>query len=197
MRISDWSSDVCSSDLVALIAAGVARYGRIDCAVNNAAKEIPSGMLAERSAEDCDAIMAVNVRGVFLCMKYQIKQMLLQGGGAIVNIASSSGHVGFPGAALYTASKHAVVGMTRAAGLEYVKLGIRINAISPGVVDTQMMRRYLATVDYTLDALASAQPIGRPADPFEIAAATLWLCSPAASYVVGQAIPVDGGITAQ
>lgn len=185
------------ASIIHLIDQAVAQYGRIDCAVNNAAREIPAGPLAERTAEECDAIMDINVRGVFLSMKYQILQMLKQGGGAIVNIASTSGHVGFPMAALYTASKHAVVGLTKAAALEYIKQGIRINAISPGVVDTEMLRRYLGSAGYSVQDLAGSYPIGRPADPAEIAASTLWLCSPAASFVVGQAIPVDGGATAQ
>jgi NAD(P)-dependent dehydrogenase (short-subunit alcohol dehydrogenase family) len=185
------------SSIIVMLEATHASYGRLDFAVNNAAKEIPAGPLAERSAADCDALMAVNLRGVFLCMKYQILSMLRQGGGAIVNITSGGAHVGIPNAALYTASKHAVLGLTKAAALEYVKSGIRINAVSPGIVDTEMLRRYVSGAGYSVAQMAAGTPIGRPADPDEIASATLWLCSPTASFVIGQAIVVDGGQTAQ
>ena len=132
------------ASIAALIAESVRLFGRLDFAVNNAARELPGGLLHERTAQECDDILAVNVRGVFLGMKYQLIQMLSQGSGAIVNVASTSGHKAFPYAALYTATKHAVVGLTKAAAAEYVKQGIRINAISPGVVDTETMQRYCA-----------------------------------------------------
>lgn len=184
------------TSVIQMIDRTVETYGRLDYAVNNAAVEVPATLLADCSTEDADLQMAVNFRGVFLGMKYQIKAMLQTGGGAIVNIASTSGHVGFPFAAVYTATKHAVVGLTKAAGLEYIKQGVRINAVSPGVVNTEMLQRYLGSAGYSVEALAATAAIGRAADPDEIAAATLWLCSPAASFVVGQAIPVDGGMTA-
>lgn len=183
--------------VINLVNATAERYGRIDCAVNAAALEIPAGPLADRTAPECDAIMAINIRGVFLGMKYQILNMLADGrGGAIVNVASAAGHVAVPTAALYTATKHAVIGLTKTAALEYVKQGIRINAVSPGVVDTEMMRRFMSTAGYTVQAMAAAQPIGRPAEPEEIASAILFLCSPGASFVVGHGLLVDGGLAA-
>jgi len=173
-------------------------YGRLDSAVNNAALELPAALLADVPTEDFDAQVRINVRGVFLGMKYQIKAMLAGEGGAIVNVASTSGHVGFAYATVYTATKHAVVGLTKSAALEYIKQGVRINAISPGVMDTEMMRRYLDSAGSSIAEVIeyTAAAIGRAARPEEIAEAVVWACSPAASYLVGQAIPVDGGITA-
>lgn len=182
--------------VIDLIDRTVREYGRIDYAVNNAATEASGCGMADMTLEDCDYQMRINFRGVFLAMKYQIKEMLKTGGGAIVNIASTAGHVGFPYAAVYTASKHAVVGLTKATALEYIQQGIRINAISPGVMHTEMMQRFLDSSGVSIDDLAASAAIKRPADPAEVAAATVWLCSPAASFIVGQAIPVDGGLTA-
>ena len=182
------------ASIAALIAESVRLFGRLDFAVNNAARELPGGLLHERTAQECDDILAVNVRGVFLGMKYQLIQMLSQGSGAIVNVASTSGHKAFPYAALYTATKHAVVGLTKAAAAEYVKQGIRINAISPGVVDTETMQRYCAGAGITVEGVAGTAPIGRPADPDEIAQAITWLCSQASSYVVGHSLLADGGM---
>ena len=182
--------------IIDVVAGTVARYGRLDCAVNNAALEIAGGLLHERPTADCDAILAINVRGVFLSMKYQITQMLQNGGGAIVNVTSSSAHVGFPTAALYTGTKHAIDGMSKAAALEYVKLGIRINCVAPGLMASEMMQRYCDSVGITVQDVADTTPIGRPARPEELASAVLWLCSPGASFAVGTSLVVDGGMIA-
>ncbi|MBU3991181.1 MAG: SDR family oxidoreductase [Alphaproteobacteria bacterium] len=183
------------ASIAALIDDSVRQFGSLDFAVNNAARELPAGLLHERTAEECDAILSINVRGVFLGMKYQLVQMLKQGNGAIVNIASSSAHKAVPYAALYTATKNAIVGLTQAAAVEYIKQGIRINAMSPGVVDTETLQRYVAGAGYTVAEMAAGYPIGRAADPDEIAQAITWLCSPAASFVVGHSLVADGGMS--
>lgn len=186
------------SSVQARVAAAVAGFGRLDAAFNNAGVELEGVATAEADEDLFDRTIAVNLRGVFLCMKYQIRQMLAQGGaGAIVNTASVAGLVGAATMPAYTASKHGVVGITKAAALEYARRGIRINAVCPGVVRTAMTERAIAQRPEREAAIASLHPMGRIAEPAEIAAAALWLCSPAASFVTGQAWAVDGGMVAR
>jgi NAD(P)-dependent dehydrogenase (short-subunit alcohol dehydrogenase family) len=174
----------------------VATFGRLDMAFNNAGIIDPPSETADEPAENFDRVNAVNARGVWACMKHELRQMRKQGSGAIVNCSSLSGLVGGAGRAAYHASKHAVVGMTSSAALEYAARGIRINAICPGTIETPMVETIVEKGELVLaDALAGA-PIGRIGQPDEIAAAVLWLCSPGASYVIGVALPVDGGFVA-
>jgi len=172
-------------------------YGRLDFAHNNAGVEGELTLTADSSEVNWDRTIAVNLKGVWLCMRAEIKEMLKQAGGAIVNTSSVAGLVGQPAAAAYCASKHGVIGLTRAAALEYIRNGIRINAVCPGLVQTAMTERIAATDRKLLAALATASPIGRPARAEEIATVVTWLCSDDASYIVGQALPVDGAVTVQ
>jgi NAD(P)-dependent dehydrogenase (short-subunit alcohol dehydrogenase family) len=190
-------SDVLNeADVQALIQKTVESYGRLDCAFNNAGIESLTKPLHEQSIEDFDKLMAINVRGLFLCMKSEIQQMLTQGAGVIVNNSSMGGLIAFPGISPYHASKHAVMGLTRSAALDYAKQGIRINAVNPGMIATEMMDR-LTTTGTTPEQLArSIVPMGRMGKPEEIAAAVVFLCSDAASYITGQPLLVDGGYTA-
>jgi NAD(P)-dependent dehydrogenase (short-subunit alcohol dehydrogenase family) len=189
-------SDVSSeADVKALIEKTVASYGRLDVVFNNAGIESPMKPLHEQSIEDFDKLMAINVRGLFLCMKYQIQQMLTQSAGVIINNSSMGGIIAFAGVSPYIASKHAVMGLTRSAALDYAKQGIRINAVNPGLIATEMMNRF-ATTGTTLEQFASVVPMGRLGQPEEIAATVVFLCSDAASYITGQSLLVDGGYTA-
>jgi len=147
------------------------------------------------SPEDWDRVIGINLRGVWSCMKYELRQMERQGSGAIVNNASVGALTGNPGIGSYIASKHGVVGLTRTAALEYVKNGIRVNAVNPGLIDTQIARDVVSGNEQAYGEIAKSVPIGRAVRPEEIASAVLWLCSPGASYVVGQALTVDGGMT--
>jgi NAD(P)-dependent dehydrogenase (short-subunit alcohol dehydrogenase family) len=186
-----------ASDVDAMIDKAVSHYGRIDCAVNGAAIEEEHLPLAEGDDAQFDRIMNVNVKGVWLCMKSQLRQMLKQeGGGVIVNVADAGGLVAAPHRAIYSASKHAVVGLTRSAAIEYAKEGIRINSICPGAVKTPMLARMLEREPGRDKKLKAAHPMGRVADPAEIASAALWLCSEHASFVTGHQLAVDGGLTA-
>ncbi|WP_017317676.1 SDR family oxidoreductase [Mastigocladopsis repens] len=190
-------SDVSSEeDVKALVQKTIETYGRLDCAFNNAGIDPPLKPLHEQLIEDFDKLMAINVRGLFLCMKYEIQQMLSQGSGVIVNNSSMGGLIAFPGISPYIASKHAVMGLTRAAALDYAKQGIRINAINPGLIATDMMDRLVDDVGGTADDLASTVPMGRMGQPEEIAQAVVFLCSDTASYITGQPLVVDGGFTA-
>jgi NAD(P)-dependent dehydrogenase (short-subunit alcohol dehydrogenase family) len=182
-------------EVKSVIARAVERFGRIDAAVNNAGVEGRFGPVQDGSADDFDQIIGVNLRGIWHGLKAQIPRMLAQGGGAIVNTASSAGVTGIANVALYTASKHAVVGLTRAVALELAPANIRVNAIAPGPVDTGLLRRMVAG-HIGLDAIAASVPMGRIARPEEIAAAIVWLCSDAASYVTGHTLVADGGLTA-
>lgn len=187
-------SDVSSeADVKALIEKTVEQYGRLDCAFNNAGIDPSSKPLHEQSVEDFDKLMAINVRGVFLCMKYEIQQMLTQGGGVIVNNSSMGGLIAFAGIGPYHASKHAVMGLTRSAALDYAKQNIRINAVNPGMIATEMMDRL---ANGNPEQMASIVPMGRLGQPEEIAATIVFLCSDAASYITGQPLVVDGGYTA-
>ncbi len=184
------------AQVAAMVERAVAAYGRLDMAFNNAGIAGPSGPLLDETAEAFDQVNAVNLRGVWACMKHELKQMRIQGNGAIVNCSSLGGLVGQTGRAAYHATKHGVIGLTKSAALEYAPLGIRINVVCPGVIDTPMFQ---ALVEKTPDAMKDVvreQPIGRLGRPEEIAASVLWLCSPGATFVIGAALPVDGGFTA-
>jgi NAD(P)-dependent dehydrogenase (short-subunit alcohol dehydrogenase family) len=180
-------------EVAAAVAATLEAFGRLDGAINNAGTTGPSAITAEYSLEDWNRVLALNLTGVFLGLKYEIPPMLAQGGGAIVNTSSGAGLVGFAGLPAYVASKHGVVGLTRAAALEYVKAGIRINAVCPGSARTPMLEGFMGG-DPTIErAMEQSAPIGRLAHPDEIAEAMVWLLSDAASFVVGHALAVDGG----
>ncbi|HEX2918928.1 MAG TPA: glucose 1-dehydrogenase [Edaphobacter sp.] len=172
-------------------------FGRLDCAFNNAGIEGKNAKTAELAVEDWDRVIAVNLRSIFLSMRYEIPHMLQQGGGAIVNCASVAGLVGFAGLPAYTASKHAVVGLTKTASLEYATQNIRINAVAPGVIDTPMIERFTGGTAEGRKAMENLEPIGRMAKPEEVANAVVWLCSDAASYVLGYTLAVDGGFVAR
>lgn len=183
------------AEVAALVDRTVAEFGRLDAAFNNAGVMAKIAPTAESTPEDWERVMGLNLRGVWNCMRHELRQMERQGAGAVVNNASVGALTGNPGIGAYIASKHGVVGLTRTAALEYAKKGIRVNAVNPGLIDTQIARD---VVDGDAGAYAEMEkgiPIGRAGRPEEIAAAVLWLCSPAASYVVGQAITVDGGMT--
>jgi NAD(P)-dependent dehydrogenase (short-subunit alcohol dehydrogenase family) len=181
-------------DIRHVMAHGVERFGRIDVAVNNAGTEGVFGPVQDATSDDFDRIIAINLKGIWLGMKYQIPHMLMHGGGAIVNTASSAGVVAIPNVAIYTASKHAVVGLTKATALELARSNIRVNAVAPGPVDTGLLARMIkGKIDPSV--IAESVPMGRISEPDEIAGAILWLCSDAASYVTGHTLVVDGGLT--
>ncbi len=186
-----------AADVETLVAKTVETYGRLDCAFNNAGIEGGVKPTIDCTEEEFDRTIAVNLTGVWLCMKYEIQQMLSQGGGTIVNTASAAGLVGFPGLPDYVASKHGVVGLTKTAALEYAKSGIRVNAVCPGVIQTPMVERG-AQLSPGFDELAVAmEPVGRFGQPAEVGEAVVWLCSDAASFVTGIPMQVDGGLVAQ
>jgi NAD(P)-dependent dehydrogenase (short-subunit alcohol dehydrogenase family) len=182
-----------------LVAQAISTYGRLDAAFNNAGIEGDVGKQThEQSVANYRAVMDTNVLGVLLAMKHEISAMSKNGGGAIVNNASVGGQVGFPGVSVYVASKHAVLGLTKTAALEYAKQGIRVNAVAPGGIETPMMHRFTGGpgTDF-FNQLAGMHPIGRLGRPEEIAEAVLWLCSDKASFVTGLSLTADGGWTAQ
>lgn len=185
-----------SAQVAALVAQAVARFGGLDIAVNNAGIDPEVAPEASWDEAILDQVLAINLKGVFLCMKEEIAQMLTRGEGRIVNIASAAGVTGVANKPAYSASKHGVVGLTRAAALQYAARGIRINAVCPGAVDTQMLDNNLgAGVDKAM--VGHNHPIQRLATAAEIAAAVLWLCGDSASYMAGHALVVDGGLTVQ
>ncbi|QQR46123.1 glucose 1-dehydrogenase [Myxococcus xanthus] len=190
--------DVSDEDQVAaLVRRAVEAYGRLDMAFNNAGIQAPPTDAADEPSDLFDRVNGINLRGVWACMKHELKQMRQQGSGAIVNCSSLGGLVGLPGRAAYHASKHGVIGLTRSAALEYAPRGIRINAICPGTISTPMVTDMLAKGELDLAGAIANQPIGRLGEAEEIAASVLWLCSPGASFVTGVALPVDGGYTAR
>ena len=189
--------DVSDEDQVAaLVDHTVATYGRLDMAFNNAGIQVPPSDAADEPAGIFERVNAINLRGVWACMKHELLQMREQGSGAIVNCSSLGGLVGLPGRASYHASKHGVLGLTKSAALEYAPRGIRINAVCPGTIATPMVADMEAKGELDMAEAIRNQPIGRLGTADEIAAAVLWLCSPGASFVVGVALPVDGGYTA-
>lgn len=190
--VCDVSDD---AQVEAMVARTVEAFGRLDAAFNNAGVMAKIAPTADSSREDWDRVIGINLRGVWSSMKYELRQMLKQGSGAIVNNASVGAQTGNPGIGSYIASKHGVVGLTRTAALEYVRYGIRVNAVNPGLIDTQIARDVVGGDEQKYLEIEKQVPIGRAGRPEEIAAAVLWLCSPAASYVVGHALTVDGGLT--
>jgi NAD(P)-dependent dehydrogenase (short-subunit alcohol dehydrogenase family) len=184
-----------ANDVEALVDHAMTTYGRLDLAFNNAGIEGEVRPLAKQTEANYDAVMNINVKGVWLSMKYEIPRMLENGGGAIVNASSVAGVIGFPGIGIYVASKHAVVGLTKNAALEYSAQGIRVNAVNPGLIDTEMADRLAAGVNTKKDDLAGLHPIGRVGRVGEVADTVLWLCSARASFVTGHSLFVDGGFT--
>jgi len=218
VALADFREDVVMAETQKLVAAGhnaiaircdvsddaqveqmvervVSEFGRLDAAFNNAGVMAHIAPTAESSRDDWDRVIGINLRGVWSSMKYELRQMQRQGSGAIVNNASVGALTGNPGIASYIASKHGVVGLTRTVALEYVQHGIRVNAVNPGLIDTQIARDVVRGDEHAYNDIAKNVPIRRAGRPEEIASAVLWLCSPGAGYVVGHALTVDGGMT--
>jgi NAD(P)-dependent dehydrogenase (short-subunit alcohol dehydrogenase family) len=183
------------AQVAAMVDRTVAEFGRLDAAFNNAGIMARIAPTADSTREDWDRVIGINLRGVWSCMKHELRQMERQGSGAIVNNASVGALTGNPGIASYIASKHGVIGLTRTAALEYIRHGIRVNAINPGLIDTQVARDVVSGDEQAYADLAKHVPIRRAGRPEEIASVVLWLCSPGASYVVGHGLTVDGGMT--
>jgi NAD(P)-dependent dehydrogenase (short-subunit alcohol dehydrogenase family) len=183
------------AQVAAMVDRTVAEFGRLDVAFNNAGVMAHIAPTAASTREEWDRVIGVNLRGVWSCMKYELRRMERQGSGAIVNNASVGALTGNPGIGSYIASKHGVVGLTRTAALEYIKHGIRVNAVNPGLIDTQIARDVVSGDEQAYAEIAKNVPIGRAGRPEEIASVVLWLCSPGASYVVGHDLTVDGGMT--
>lgn len=185
------------SEVRSMVEQTVDSFGRIDYAFNNAGIEGASAPTHETTEENFDNVIGVNLKGVWLCMKYEIPYMLQNGKGAIVNCSSIAGLIGFPNIPAYTASKHGVIGLTKTAALEYATSGIRVNAVCPGVIQTPMIDRFIEKNKTTREAMASGEPVGRFGKPEEIAEAAIWLCSDASSFTTGHALVADGGWVAQ
>ena len=181
----------------ALVASGVAELGGLDIAFNNAGTEGATAITHECTLDNWHRTLAINLTGVWSCMRHEIPAMLERGGGSIINCSSVAGLVGFSGIPAYTASKHGIVGLTKTAALEYAELGIRVNAVCPGVIDTAMIERFTGHQAEAEAALVASEPVGRLGLPSEIADAVVWLSSSRSSFVTGQAIAVDGGFIAR
>lgn len=186
-----------TEEVKAMVSKIIATYGRLDYAFNNAGIEGTSGITHECTEENWDKTIGINLKGIWLCMKYEIPEILKQGKGVIVNCSSVAGLVGFSGLPAYVASKHAVLGLTKTAALEYAKLGIRVNAVCPGVIQTPMIDRITGKTQEAIEQFTELEPVGRFGEPKEVASAVLWMCSDEASYVTGHAMAVDGGFVAQ
>lgn len=185
-----------SEEVEQLVAKTVEQFGRLDCAFNNAGVELERSRLADGNEEAFDTIMDVNVKGVWQCLRHEIPVMVNAGGGTIVNTASVAGLGASPTMSIYSASKHAVVGLTKSAAVEYGRRGVRINAVCPAIIDTDMLRRAVADDPRKEEVHRNMHPIGRIGQPEEVAAAVLYLCSDAAGFTTGVALPLDGGYTA-
>ena len=185
------------ADVVAAVQAAESAYGPLDAAFNNAGVGEPRSPFEDQESADWDTLMSVNLRGVWLCMKYELATMVPLKHGTIVNTASVAGVVGTAGLAAYTAAKHAVVGLTRTAAVEHGCNGIRVNALAPGLTNTALVKDLVDDPDVDMNELFSMTPLGRMAEPREIAEAALWLTSSASSYVTGHVLVADGGFTAQ
>ena len=183
------------TEVEAMIAHTIATLGGLDVAYNNAGIQVPIAETADALGEDFDKAIAVNLRGVFNCLKYELRHMRTQGSGAIVNCSSQGGLVGTANLGAYTAAKHGVLGLTKSSALEYASRGIRINAICPGVIETPMVSKAINDAPEHMDAIIKSIPIARVGKEEEIASTVLWLCSPAAGFMVGQAVAPDGGFT--
>ena len=189
---------VVAAEVEALVEHAVKTCGSLDIAFNNAGIEGDvKPTLIDHTEANFDLVMDINVKGVWLSMKYEIPQMLKTGSGAIVNCSSVAGVIGFPGIGIYSASKHAVIGLTKAAALEYSAQGIRINAVNPAVIDTEMVDRLADGMNMKKEDMTTFHPIGRLGRVEEVAEAVLWLCSDKASFVTGHSMMVDGGFTAR
>ena len=186
-----------ASDVEAMVAETISVFGKLDCAVNNAGIGGTLARTHEQTEEAWDAVININLKGVWLCMKYEVPHMIEQNSGSIVNIASLAGLIGFPYGQVYSASKHGVLGLTKSAALEYARRGVRVNAVCPGFTDTTMVDKMEGVASRQLQANLAVHPMRRLGTPEEIAAAILWLCSDDASFVNGHALSVDGGAAIQ
>ena len=186
-----------AAEAEAMVQKAIETYGRLDCAYNNAGVGEPLKRVHKTSEDNWDRVMATNLKGVYLCMKYEIPHMLKQGKGAIVNTSSLAGLKGLSGQAAYVASKHGVVGLTKSAAIEYATLGIRINCICPGVINTPLIAPNMKDRPHVEKGYIDMEPIGRLGKPEEIASAVLWLCSDEASFAIGSIFSVDGGVVAR
>lgn len=188
--------DVTSDhDVRAALDALVGEFGRLDVAFNNAGVEQPVKPLTDITEDEWDRVVGISLKGAYTCMKYQIPLMLRHGGGAIVNTSSGAGVKGFKGQAAYAAAKHGIIGLTKSAALDYAGAGIRINTVCPGIIDTEMMRRFTGATPEGRQGVIDQEPVGRMGTPQEIASAVLWLCSQEAAFTIGHALVVDGGQT--
>ena len=183
------------SQVSEMVEQAVSAFGRLDAAFNNAGVQSPAVETADANSTEFDRVIAINLKSVWTCMKYELLQMRKQGSGAIVNNSSIGGLIGLPGRAIYHASKHGVIGLTRSSALEYAPRGIRINAICPGTIDTPMVQEMIAKDPEAMKEILKEQPIGRLGRAEEIASVVLWLCGPGSTFVIGHALAVDGGFT--
>jgi len=186
-----------TADVEAMVQKTIATFGRLDYAFNNAGIEGTQGNTQDCTEENFDKTIGVNLKGIWLCMKNEIPEIIKQGKGAIVNCSSVAGLVGFAGLPAYVASKHGVIGLTKTSALECAKLGIRVNAVCPGVIQTPMIDRITGKEKDTIEQFTDLEPVGRFGQPEEIANAVVWMCSDEASFVTGHAMAVDGGFVAQ